>query len=351
MSTKKAVHIKKGDMRRALTSLIFFCHALTAEPNCQTACDKEIEYQHPDRVGVQTKTFFDPVRGRPLVTEIFYPVEANAPVNREIGLWRRAGEVRDAPIARHGTKLPFVLASHGDNGSRVDIAWLPEYLAANGFIVASVDHYGNTWYLNQSDIRARPWERPLDISFVLNEILKDPVLGPAIDPERIGFLGFSLGGLTGLWLAGGVAKTPPLTHELLPQGASYNHDDLVAASRSYHEPLIRAMVLLAPAGSQHLDVQSLKDIHIPVAIIVGGADDITPIPNNATYLSENITGLQIKILEGAGHFVFLNVPTAKGIETLPPFLVKDQEGVDRARIHVEVGKMSLCFFRCHLATP
>jgi predicted dienelactone hydrolase len=345
-----AARATSRDLRRRFLSasllLFTFSPCLAQEENCQRQCQTEAQYNAPDKVGAQTKVFFDPVRGRPLITEVFYPVESTAVANREEGIWQRAGQAREAPIARHGTKLPFLLVSHGDSGSRMDTSWLAEYLAANGFIVASVDHYGNTSYLNIGEVRVRPWERPLDISFVLSEMMKDPDFGWAIDENRIGFIGFSLGGLTGLWLAGATAMGPP------PMGAQpaggYTEADRRQADRSYREPLIQAMILLSPAGAQSIDVQSLKSIHVPVLIIAGAADDVTPIAPNAIYLSQNITGAEIKVLEGAGHFSFLNIPTPPGIASLPPRYVTDEEGVTRAWIHAQTAVLSLCFFRCNL---
>lgn len=48
----------------------------------------------------------------------------------------------------------------------------------------------------------------MQISAVLSATLKDPVVGTHIDKDKIGFIGFSAGGTTGLILAG---SKPTLT--------------------------------------------------------------------------------------------------------------------------------------------
>ncbi len=46
------------------------------------------------------------------------------------------------------------------------------------------------------------WQRPLDVSLVITDLLHDPLWGPLIDPARIGVTGHSQGGFTSLWVAG-----------------------------------------------------------------------------------------------------------------------------------------------------
>lgn len=76
-------------------------------------------------------------------------------------------------------------------------------MAEQGYIVVGIDHYGNTWKDYSEEISMNYWHRPLDISQTLDYLLNDSPFSSSIDSERIGFAGFSMGGLTGLWLAGG----------------------------------------------------------------------------------------------------------------------------------------------------
>ena len=95
------------------------------------------------------------------------------------------------------------MISHGTGGGRLTLEWLADILVQNGFMVAAVDHWGNTFDNKIAIDFVTPWERPQDISFVLTALLKDPLFGPEIDQNRIGAAGFSIGGYTVLALAGG----------------------------------------------------------------------------------------------------------------------------------------------------
>lgn len=149
-----------------------------------------------------TIPFFDLTRERPLITEVFYPIASTNETIIPKELFQRSPQSRDAPFPNIG-KFPLVLFSHGDGGSRLDNSWLMESLAAKGYIVVSIDHYGNTDYLNLPAIALKRWERPKDVTFVLRKLLKHPKIGSLIETNRIAFAGFSLGGTTGIWLAGG----------------------------------------------------------------------------------------------------------------------------------------------------
>ena len=56
-------------------------------------------------------------------------------------------------------------------------------MAANGYIVAAVDHHGNTAAEEKFDPRGfrMPWERAKDLSTVIDLLLADPQWGPQID--------------------------------------------------------------------------------------------------------------------------------------------------------------------------
>ena len=83
--------------------------------------------------------------------------------------------------------------------------WLGHYLAARGYIVAAVNHHGNTAAEKQRAAQGflLYWERAKDLTVVLDKLFADPFFGPRIDRDRIGAAGFSLGGYTVISVAGG----------------------------------------------------------------------------------------------------------------------------------------------------
>ena len=158
----------------------------------------------PTKTGISTLNFYDNSRDRPVVTEVWYPVDKNTPAKTAAGFWIRCDEARDAPISLQKSKYPLIIISHGSGGHRFDISWLAEILASNGYIVAAMDHFGNTWNNKIPEYYTRPWERPKDISFVIDQLLSSSHFKDKIDAKRIGFAGYSLGGTTGIWVSGGI---------------------------------------------------------------------------------------------------------------------------------------------------
>ena len=125
----------------------------------------------PVKTGITTFHYYDESRHRPVVTEVWYPVDPESPAQAPLGFWMRCDEARDAPISSKKSTYPLIMMSHGSGGDRYNISWLAEVLAANGYIVAAMDHYGNTWNNKIPEAYARPWERPLDITFALDQLL------------------------------------------------------------------------------------------------------------------------------------------------------------------------------------
>jgi len=98
-----------------------------------------------------------------------------------------------------GHVLPLVVLSHGRGGSFVVHHDTAEQLADAGFVVASLDHPGDTT-LDKSlfhDLSIYR-QRPLDVKRVIDYLIGASPLATTIDPNRIGIYGFSRGGYTAL---------------------------------------------------------------------------------------------------------------------------------------------------------
>ena len=109
--------------------------------------------------------------------------------------------VKDCPIS--GEKLPLVVVSHGAGGTFVGHHDMAETLADAGFIVAAINHPGHTTSdMSRSGDPSVFIERPTDIKRLIDFMLGSSAAAPNIDPEHIGFFGFSAGGYTGLVLIG-----------------------------------------------------------------------------------------------------------------------------------------------------
>lgn len=309
---------------------------------------------HPQKTGITTFNYHDTVRNRPIVTEVWYPVNSDAPAKSPLGFWLRCDEARDAPLSDKQAKYPLIIMSHGQSCDRFTIAWLAEVLAANGYIVAAMDHYGNTWNNKIPELYARPWERPKDISFVLDQLLTTSQFKDKIDQNRIGFAGYSLGGGTGLWLAG--AETNKIDHNNIKTNCArdlagvvspemIDQIDFTPACGSYRDNRFSAMMVMAPALGWLFEEESLKKISIPIFIVAPERDLIVPIEKNAMIFAKKIARASLKILQGdANHFVFLNRASAVGRRFLEAKYCEDPATIDRQKVHEEISKNTIEFF-------
>ncbi len=331
--------------------------ALASIPSCKRT-NKSHVILHPSKTGITTVRFYDQARERPLVTEIWYPVDETTEAAPVEGLWVRCAEARDAPIKTASKKYPLVVMSHGNWGDRLNNSWIAETLAANGYIVASMDHYGNTWNNKIAECFVKIWDRPQDVSFVIDQLLQDERFGSHINQNKIGFVGYSLGGHTGIWIAGGTVsrfdkpdmKTLPA--DQIPSTVNedvINNIDFSPASKSYRDSRVSAVFLMAPALGYLFDMASLQSISVPVYIVASEGDKIVPLESSAHILTSRIKKAAFTLIPGsASHYVFLNEVSKGGKLLLDKKVALDPPSVNRAQIHDEIGVSAVHFFNEHL---
>ena len=214
-----------------------------------------------------------------------------------------------------------ILVSHGTGGSAEEMEWLTGPFAAAGFLAVAVDHHGNNSVDGyEPEGFARWWERPRDLSVVLDRLGADEDLGP------VGAAGFSLGGYTAAALlgarvdaevyaalfAGTIPAIPPPEYPSLVEDlrARLSEDDVadwVADSgRDYSDERVRAAFLVCPAVARMLNGRSLAAIDRPVAIRSAGADDIAPPRANADVYAQAIPGADLRSIGAdVGHYAFI----------------------------------------------
>ncbi|HJS74594.1 MAG TPA: dienelactone hydrolase family protein [Vicinamibacteria bacterium] len=174
-------------------------------------------------VGVRTIPVPDVVRSRIFPCEIWYPA-APQHLGQDLALATQdhfAVPLRDKPRAhaavrdaasRPGT-YPLIVFSHGSAaGARRMSSFLCTHLASHGYVVAALDHFevvaaadfapreGETD--EQKAARAQAWiaNRVPDVRLLLDHLLGGPRWDSevALDPSRIGIIGYSFGGFTAL---------------------------------------------------------------------------------------------------------------------------------------------------------
>ena len=338
-------------------------------------------------VGMVTRDFVDESRKnwqgtgpRPLKTAIWYPAaraskeEATFNGPHEKQIYASYLVAKDAEISRKPQEYPLILLSHGTGGTALGMMWLGYYLASRGYMVAAINHHGNT---REEEYAAQGfllyWERPKDLTAVLDRLLSDPVFGERIDKKRIGAAGFSLGGYTVIAIAGGIfsqetydafCNSPkkdftcapqfefPEAHtkiEELKKTDPVVQEAFLHSGDSYRDKRIRSVFAISPALGSGFTKSGLSAISIPVYIVIGKADAIAPLATNAGRYASLIKRAKLQVLPSKiGHYTFLAECTLYGKKTNS--LCVDGEGVDRVAVHQQVGRLAFNFFEQVLAS-
>jgi predicted dienelactone hydrolase len=282
-------------------------------------------------VGVQTINVFDDRRQRPLRLEVWYPaVAANDTTvfyTTHVGSrdYLQVGQAaRDAPVlvpvGEGSNGFPLLVFSHGQPGERMQMALVAEHLAAQGLVVASIDHTGSIY----SDVRLENYvtsltDRPEDILFVLNHL---PAYFRA-DTNTVGLMGFSYGGYSSINAAGAGLEVATLSDycsrngwfSWLPCLIQPLMNDLEAkrgAQMVQIEPRIKAVMVFAPYGGPLVSTTALAKLTTPLFVAGSSADETAIYGRDALSYFER-AGSRPKFLltlHGANHDVWKLCPDA-----------------------------------------
>lgn len=255
---------------------------------------------------------------------------------------------RGCPVV--GDSLPLIVMSHGHGGSSLGHHDTAEALADAGFLVVALNHPGDNFsdMSKSGDISAFV-ERPNDIKRLLDFMISASPDAAKIDPQRIGFFGFSRGGYTGLVLAG--AK--PDFHDpsvLCPDPApicgEIRRNELPTQPLT-QDPRIKAFVLADPL-SFFPTADSLKAVKAPIQLWGSeyGGDGV--LPQSVVSLSKNLPNKpDFHAVPGAAHFAFL-APCPAELAASQPEICVDNAGFDRGDFHREFNAGILAFFAAKL---
>ncbi|MFC4215848.1 alpha/beta hydrolase family protein [Pseudophaeobacter arcticus] len=306
----------------------------------------------------------DPAGQRDLDGLLWYPTEASAPLTYdfESKVWVGTQVVRDASPAPG--RFPLVVLSHGMFGNALNQAWLAGALAKRGFVVAAISHPGTSTWSRDPDQRRQLWERPKDISRVIDHAILSPQLTEVIDHDRIFMAGHSLGGFTAAALAGGrydAAKLKRFCDEVSGELAcgilndwkvAQTPEDRAEMEADLSDARISAFAIFDLGGTQSFSQASLRNIDRPV--LVFGA----PIMNSGLTLDiESRTLVDLLPSETAryiepqtlSHFDFLGQCKPGGLELLAKEIPGDEiicvnGGAERAAQHDMIVDEVVKFF-------
>ncbi|WP_269521116.1 alpha/beta hydrolase family protein [Alteromonas sp. BMJM2] len=250
------------------------------------------------------------------------------------------------------------IISHGAFGSPREMNWLGYALASQGWIVAGVAHFGESWVYGVENIDPssvmRFWQRPQDVSFAIDSLSKEGLFNTSLKTDKVIMLGHSSGGFTSLAMAGAnleagksqaycdsekakddkgcsygqQSKRKPMTEEMIKK--------IGLLQEQMQDERVAAVIALDPALGHAVSEKSLKSIKVPTLVIGSLENDFLPYNTHSKYYANHIQGADLAGIEqGAGHFVYIDKCDSdrkvKGV-----FLCKDREGVDRKAIQKQI---------------
>jgi predicted dienelactone hydrolase len=318
--------------------------------------------QETSSVGMSPIRIPDPVNAGETDGWVFYPAGESKQGITKIGPYDVAA-TRDA--AATPGKKPLVVISHGQGGSSLGHHDLATFLAAHGFVVATLNHPRDT--VRDPGGVGTPAVmdgRPVQVSALITSLLADPEWKMQVDADRIGVAGFSMGGYTSLLLVGAVPEFDRIfaycerhpedkpTCRFAAKGAA---DPEVAARMAdlkagltrwgpTADPRIKSAFAMAPL-SLFFGEPGIAPIARPVFLYYGEHDEVLLPAENALQIKPWIKSLSgIEVVPKAGHWVFLT-PCTTELKAEAATICTDPAGVDRPRVHEQVNAEALAFFR------
>lgn len=262
------------------------------------------------KVGVRTITVTNPgqlninnpseVSDRTLKLEVWYPVNDSVKgqnagyenITRTKKPFSIVGEAfRDRQALTEG-KFPLVILSHGYTGYRTMMYYLGEHLAANGYIVAAIDHTDSTNedvdFINAggAGFPSTLYNRSRDQQFVLNYFAgQENFLAKIVDSNNASVIGHSMGGFGAINTVGGCFNFSKETLQKL----GYNEDQAIelqplfntcaagGADANAVDSRWKAMIAMAPWGGELgvFNREDLSKIKVPSMIVAGSQDQVS----------------------------------------------------------------------------
>lgn len=319
------------------------------------------------QVQVTEIDLYDQKRQRPVKITVWYPSQPHC---------------KDAIIclAPQTVLSKAVVFSHGAMGAAKGYSWIGKMFAAQGYVTVGINHYGESWIYGPEHVNPAAvlqfWERPIDISFVLDQLSTNPlaplpakqqsssvpehkksapIFNRTLSWDHIIAVGHSSGAATILSMAGSKLA--------FDQAATYCATAAAEEDRSCHylkfqteantkgynpnqdffDARIRSIIALDPALGHATTRQSLSAMHVPVLVIGSQQNDFLPFARHAGFYANTIPNAQHLVLDqGEGHFIYLD-PCNHAYQAMGVSLCTDRTGVDRRTVHQKIGPVMLTF--------
>lgn len=279
--------------------------------------------------GMRSLSISNPTRDQDIQAMIWYPAASDVPAT-DIGanaVFKGNMAQVDAPIAsgRH----PLIMLSHGGFRSAANSAdWLASALSAKGYVVAIVNPPAMPGGPPTTDVMNELRLRPQDVSQTVSTILTDEFWKNHIDADRIGAVGFFLGGYAVMALIGLQLDADKLTQACQGEASSLDCEwfassglDLQAIDmKSITQPIIdsriKTVVAIDPEWVQQVSRPSLAHITAPLHLLNVGPWTETDAILNASSLGTATPNTSYSSYAGAGRFSTFAECTDNGVTIL-----------------------------------
>lgn len=253
--------------------------------------------------------------------------------------------VKDCQV--RGTRLPLVVFSHGRGGWFGQHHDTAETLADAGFVVAAINHPGDT--ANDSSRRdtLSLWgSRPADIVRLLDFMLSNWKDRAVIDPAQVGLFGFSSGASTGLVLMGtkpDFARVASLCKETTGACAQLHNGEMPPDVQP--DSRIRAAVIV-DAPPTVLTRENLAAINIPFQFWRSqfGGPGVGDGAGTAR-VADSLPGKSDSHVVAAGHYAFLAPCSTELAVAVPRICTDTPADFDRAGFHREFNAAVVKYLR------
>ncbi len=297
-----------------------------------------------------------PARGAAIDVVLWYPAGTGGTPERfgASKVFDGVAARRDASVA--DGQFPLVVLAHG--GLRANpgaSGWIAAALAARRYIVA----VAQPPRLGPDDARravGEVWRRPADLSDTLTAVEGDATMAPHLEHEKVGAVGFFLGGTSALALAGARLDEdsyrrscdPPARGPdcrwLAESGVDLHGMDLGPLAASHLDRRIKVAVAVDPELGPSLASASLRAIQVPVTIIGLGRPDAPPPRLAASDLARMIPDALYQTVPDATMFSAFDRCTPQGAAILGregdgEAICRDGGDRSRQEIHVELAGM------------
>ena len=264
-------------------------------------------------------------------------------------------------------KTPVVVISHGFGTGPKNFEKRAKHLASYGYLVAVPQHLGSDYAHIQAMLTGYSREvfklnefidRPLDVIYVLDELERrnQSEFQGRLNLQKVGVMGHSFGGYTALALAGAEIDFEQLeancnflfkklNPSLLLQCRAL---ELPQQDYNFRDRRVKAVMATNPVNSAIFGPKGLSRIQIPVFMVAGSQDPVTPAVLEQIRSFTWLTGSDkyLALEKGNTHFDIseLDAETLELLESLPKLTLPKTDlfsGYARA--------MSLAFFQVYIA--